>query len=560
LAIKILILGGYGTFGGRLARLLADAPELTLLIAGRSKDKAEIFCRQLPAAATLVPLALDRDGDLETQFSQIRPDIVVDATGPFQAYEGDLYRVVKVCLALGINYLDLADGSDFVRGIRQFDNEAKTREVFVLSGVSSFPVLTAAVAKRLSEGLKTVHSIRGGIAPSPYAGVGLNVIRAVMSYTGKPISLIRNGKKSTAYGLTESMRYTIGPPGCLPLNNLHFSLVDVPDLQLLPDAYPQLDSIWMGVGPVPEFLHRMLNGLAWLVKKGIIPSLLPYASFIYQVINVLRWGEHRGGMFVSLKGTDADGRINERSWHLLAEGNDGPFIPSMAIEGIVRHMLEGKQPAVGARSAINELELSDYDALFRRRTIYTGFRGMTPVPAQAPLYQKLLSDAWQTLPEPIRTMHDLTFAMTASGMAKVDRGTSLLSRMAAAIIRFPEAGAEIPVTVKFEVRNNQEIWQRTFAGRSFSSVQSEGRGLSDKLLCERFGLLSFGMALVIRDDRLNLVVRRWSCLGIPLPFFLAPRGDAYEHAEDGRFNFHVEIGHPFAGLIVRYRGWMVPNA
>ena len=34
MAIKILILGGYGTFGGRLARLLADAPELTLLIAG----------------------------------------------------------------------------------------------------------------------------------------------------------------------------------------------------------------------------------------------------------------------------------------------------------------------------------------------------------------------------------------------------------------------------------------------------------------------------------------------------------------------------------------------
>ena len=167
MAIKILILGGYGTFGGRLARLLADAPELTLLIAGRSKDKAEIFCRQLPAAATLIPLALDRDGDLETQFSQTRPDIVVDATGPFQAYEGDLYRVVKVCLALGINYVDLADGSDFVRGIRHFDNEAKTREVFVLSGVSTFPVLTAAVAKRLSEGLKTVHSIRGGIAPSP---------------------------------------------------------------------------------------------------------------------------------------------------------------------------------------------------------------------------------------------------------------------------------------------------------------------------------------------------------------------------------------------------------
>jgi hypothetical protein len=27
----------------------------------------------------------------------------------------------------------------------------------------------------------------------------------------------------------------------------------------------------------------------------------------------------------------------------------------------------------------------------------------------------------------------------------------------------------------------------------------------------------------------------------------------FESAEDGRFNFHVEIGHPLTGLIVRYR-------
>jgi len=30
-------------------------------------------------------------------------------------------------------------------------------------------------------------------------------------------------------------------------------------------------------------------------------------------------------------------------------------------------------------------------------------------------------------------------------------------------------------------------------------------------------------------------------------------------AEDGRFNFHVEIDHPLTGMIVRYRGWLVPR-
>jgi len=37
---------------------------------------------------------------------------------------------------------------------------------------------------------------------------------------------------------------------------------------------------------------------------------------------------------------------------------------------------------------------------------------------------------------------------------------------------------------------------------------------------------------------------------------LAPGGEAWESAVDGRFRFHVEIRHPWTGLIVRYRGWL----
>ena len=52
------------------------------------------------------------------------------------------------------------------------------------------------------------------------------------------------------------------------------------------------------------------------------------------------------------------------------------------------------------------------------------------------------------------------------------------------------------------------------------------------------------MALVLDGERLRLVLRRWSVFGIPLPLALAPRINAYEFAEDGRFHFHVEIAHP----------------
>src|SRR5207248_8930751 len=44
---KILILGGYGTFGRRLAQLLTDDSRLTLVIAGRSLTKAQKLCAEL---------------------------------------------------------------------------------------------------------------------------------------------------------------------------------------------------------------------------------------------------------------------------------------------------------------------------------------------------------------------------------------------------------------------------------------------------------------------------------------------------------------------------------
>ena len=54
-ALRVLILGGYGTFGGRLARLLADEARLTLIVAGRSLQQAEAFCAALPAQSHVDP-------------------------------------------------------------------------------------------------------------------------------------------------------------------------------------------------------------------------------------------------------------------------------------------------------------------------------------------------------------------------------------------------------------------------------------------------------------------------------------------------------------------------
>jgi hypothetical protein len=378
---RILIVGGYGIFGGRLVELLEDDARLTLLVAGRSLESARKYCEgRRKAAAKLVPTLFDRTSDDAMRLAALKATVVVDASGPFQAYGSNGYRLIEQCIACKVHYLDLADGSDFVAGMAKFDAAARAAGVYVLSGVSSFPVLTAAVVCRLSAGVQTIQSIRGGIAPSPYAGVGLNVIRAIASYSGKQIPLKRNGRRATGRPFTESMCFTIAVPGRIPLQSKRFSLVDVPDLGALAELWPQATDVWMGAGPVPVPLHWALTFFAWLVRIRLLPNLSWMAGAMHFVTNHVRWGEHRGGMFVEVAGRSANGESVVREWHLLAEGDDGPLIPCMAVEAVIRKALAGEPPAPGARTAISDVDLSNYEALFARRTICTGIREREPQP------------------------------------------------------------------------------------------------------------------------------------------------------------------------------------
>jgi hypothetical protein len=381
-------------------------------------------------------------------------------------------------------------------------------------------------------------------------------VRAIAGYAGKPVDLVRNGTSIRAYALTEAKRYTIAPPGKVPLRRTLFSLVDVPDLRLLPPLWPQLDAIWIGAGPVPVVLHYMLIGLAWLVRLRLLPTLAPFAGLFHKAINVLAWGEHRGGMFVTVQGPDASGEDIENSWHMLAEGDDGPLIPSMAVAALIQHMLNGNPPAPGARAAINDLELADYESQFARRRIVTGRRTDTGLISDDPLYQRLLGDAWHDLPVPIREMHTLNGSKTVSGMAHIERGTTFLSRLVANLFGFPAGGKDIPLTVNMTERRGQEHWTRYFGSTKLASVQYEGKGSSRWLLKERVGPVTFGMALVLDRGRLSYVIRRWSLFGLPLPLMLAPLSRTYEYVADGCFNFDVELSHPLLGLIVGYRGYL----
>jgi uncharacterized protein DUF4166 len=554
----VLIVGGYGTFGARLTQLLGDTESLTLLIAGRSPKKAAAFCAGFRGRAHVVPLPFDRDGDVESELRRTNANLVVDASGPFQSYAEDRYRLVNAALSAGIDYIDLADSSEFVKGVDRFDAEAKTRGIFVLSGVSTFPVLTVAVMEEFAKDMAHIEAVIVGLVAVALRGCWLEPRACGRRLRGKAGGV--DPERSEDHRLrADGNAAPYAPPGALPLGNVLFSLVDVSDLRVIPELWPSIRSVWIGVGPLPQFLHRALIGLAWTVRLGVLRTLSPFAGIMYRTVNWLARNKHRSGMFISVEGTSVAGENLERAWHLIAEGEDGPMIPSMAAAVIIRRCLDGRRPDAGARAGAGEIDLDAYRELFEGRAIRAGLRERSSAMKSWPLYRRLLGDAWKHLPAPLRDMHALENHLTAHGVATVECGTGLFGRFIAGLLSFPREGRDIPITVHFTAENGRETWVRSFAGSRFATVQMEGGGRSERLLCERFGPVGFSIALVLEDGRLKFVVRGWDFLGLPLPLALAPLGSAYEYVSDGRFGFDVDIRHRWLGSIVRYRGWLLPE-
>ncbi len=552
---RILIIGGYGGFGGRLAKLLRDDARLALLVAGRDLKKARAFCdAQAGAPASFIPVAFTRGRDHRAALGSLHADLVVDASGPFQDYGDDPQALARDAVASGIPCIDLTDSADYVEAISALDDAARAQGVFVLSGLSTCPALTSAVVRDLAKGMARVTSITGGIAPSPFLDMGESVLRAIASYAGKAVPVWGQGKVGMDRALLSHRHLHIAPPGAVPLGRRFFSLVEVPDLRLMPKVATGLRDVWFGASIRPRLQHWAVIALAMLVRVRVFGSLRPFVRMMGFWQKRLRWGAHRGGMVVEVRGEDATSQTITRSFHLLAEGDTGPFVPVMAAAAVIKRWCEGIVPAQGARPALSELELADFAPFFTRLKMATGTRER--MAATAPLYQRLLGSKWRDLPEEIRAMHDVASSCRVAGRAKVHRGRNPLARLTAFIVRFPPTSDDVAVNVQFDAKDGIETWTRDFGGKRFASRQEEGCGARAHLMIERFGPLAFAMAVVLEPGRMSLVHVGWRIFGIPMPRFLAPRVVAYEEVRDGKFNFHVRVTHPLCGLIVQYDGWL----
>lgn len=540
---RILVIGGYGGFGARLSRRLLGAGH-EVLVAGRSADRVARFCADHPGAE---PVVADRNNGIGLVMARERPDLVIDAAGPFQ---GSGYTVPEACIAMRIPYLDLADAREFVMGIAGLDKLARKAGVAVVSGASSVPALSGAVIRRLAQGLDRVDSVEMALSASNRASAGASIAAAMLSYIGRPMQLWRGKRWTVVHGWQELRRVAFGFADGSRLSGRLVGIADVPDHDIVPDALPGRPAVTFRAGTELDFQMAALWVLSWPVRWGWLRSLRPLQPLLmrfYRATAAL--GGDRSGMNIVLKGRCGDRRV-ERRWTIVATKGEGPEIPTLAAEILTAEILAGRI-AAGARHAWFELTPEAFEPLFAKLAVCHGIEERELPP---PLYAHIVGRRFAELPPLVRALHDVSGDGGAEGEGTVTRGRSPMAALLAGMMGMPPTGTT-PLHVAFAERDGVEVWTRSFGDHRFHSELSTRRGLA----VERFGPLRFAFDLPSDGEGLEMRFRGWSLFGVPMPRLLGPRIAAREWQEDDRFRFEVAVAMPLIGRIVHYTGWLRPS-
>ncbi|NRF72133.1 saccharopine dehydrogenase NADP-binding domain-containing protein [Aquincola sp. S2] len=356
--MRTLVLGGYGNFGARIARALAQDPQIALVVGGRDAHRAAAAAAALGAEALGIDALAD---DLAARLKREGVGLVVHTAGPFQQQD---WRVAEAAAAAGAHYIDLADGRRFVCDFAgALDARFRAAGRSAITGASTLPALSTAAVDELTRGWQRIESIHSCIAPAQTAPRGVATLEAVLGYCGAPVRVWQDGRWIEQTGWADPVAVHFAR-----LQPRLGALCDVPDLELLPARHPGVQAVGFRAALELSITQRGLAALAALRRAGLLRRPERLARLLHRAADWLdpfaRGGT--GAMVLRVQGSDAAGNPARRSWHVTAGNDHGPEIPCMAAILLARRLAHGEALPIGAMPCAGLLTLDDFAPEFAR--------------------------------------------------------------------------------------------------------------------------------------------------------------------------------------------------
>jgi hypothetical protein len=340
---RIVLLGGYGTFGTLIAEQLTRS-DARVILAGRNARKGLALADSL--GVEFVPC--DARNKTSLRDAVAGGHLVINAAGPFQATD---YSIPQTCIECGCHYIDLGDGRAYVAGIGQLHERAKARGVFVCVGASTTPAITSAAVEELHSDARPLRAIKVALSAGNKNQAGVSTIASILAYVGAPVRVWQDGRwtEEPGWGMGEFIDFP------KPVCRRRVQLCDVPDLELFPSRF-QARTVLFKAGVELTLFNYALGVLARL--RRLCPSLnLPALAgpIVWWSRLFKPFGTFHGSFAVWV--TDDTGR--ESALAFVAPRN-GPRVPSAPAVLLARKLLRGDITVRGAFPCVGFIRLAEF--------------------------------------------------------------------------------------------------------------------------------------------------------------------------------------------------------
>ena len=339
---KIVVIGGYGSFGSLISEQLHNSANL--VIAGRNAATGEKFADSIGSGFVLCN-AKDK-GSLQKAISGAF--LVINASGPFVSND---YLIPQTCIEEKCHYLDLADNREYVKEFNQLDHLAKENGVFACTGASTTPAVTYALVSELSTQSEKIRSIKIYLSAGNKNTAGVSTFESILSYIGAPIQVWRDSQWQlfSGWDLPEMVNFP------QPVGKRFVQLCDVPDLELFPSLFGA-DEVMFKAGVELPIFNIGLSILAQTKKYAPSINLPALTKLLVKTSRLFKnFGSFSGGVLVKLE----DHNEHSKSLALVTSTN-GPRIPTAPAVLLTKKILSDGPPDHGVFPCLGFISLNEF--------------------------------------------------------------------------------------------------------------------------------------------------------------------------------------------------------
>lgn len=200
----ILVVGGYGVVGRRIAAHLARWFPRRVVVAGRDETKAAALCRDLGEGTR--PRRVDANDPVSIEAALAGVGTVMSCV--LQEHR----HLLRAAIRHGLAYTDIAPALAFWQGAHDLDVDARRTGARVLLGAGLSPGISNMMARRLASALGSVERIETAILLSLGDEYGPDSFGCVIEAATATWTMIEDGHQREVAAFSEGRRVEFPAP------------------------------------------------------------------------------------------------------------------------------------------------------------------------------------------------------------------------------------------------------------------------------------------------------------------------------------------------------------